>query len=49
MNGKNVRVGACLLVGDVEKMVRFYRDTLGFHTDWNGGDRAAMTRDLSRV
>lgn len=40
MNGKEVRVGACLLVGDMEKMVRFYRDTLGFTTAWNGGSFA---------
>ena len=26
MNGKSVRVGACLLVGDIVKMVKFYRD-----------------------
>ena len=30
MNGKSVRVGACLLVGDIVKMVKFYRDVLGF-------------------
>ena len=38
--GRDVRVGACLLVGDIDSMVRFYRDTLGFHTQWNGGDFA---------
>ena len=40
MNGKNVRVGACLLAGDMDTMARFYRDTLGFHTEWTGGDFA---------
>lgn len=40
MNGKTVRVGACLLVEDIGKMVRFYRDILGFTTDWNGGNFA---------
>ena len=40
MNGKDVRVGACLLVGDIEKMATFYRDILGFKTDWDGGDFA---------
>ena len=40
MVGKEVRIGACLLAGDMECMVRFYRDTLGFHTEWDGGDFA---------
>ena len=40
MDGKKVRIDACLLAEDVEKMVRFYRDVLGFHTDWDGGNFA---------
>lgn len=40
MDGKKVRVGACLLVGDIEKMVKFYRDILGLSTDWDGGNFA---------
>ena len=40
MIGREVRVGACLYVASIENMVRFYRDTLGFHTQWDGGDFA---------
>ena len=40
MNGRNVRIGASLLVGDMDSMVRFYRDILGFPTQWDGGDFA---------
>lgn len=40
MNGCEVRIGASLLVGDMDRMVRFYRDTLGFSTQWDGGDFA---------
>lgn len=37
MIGKDVRIGVSLLVGDMEKMVRFYRDVLGFQSQWEGG------------
>ena len=40
MVGHDVKVGACLYAGDMNKMVPFYRDTLGFHTQWDGGDFA---------
>lgn len=35
-----VRVGACVYAGDMDTMARFYRDTLGLATDWDGGDFA---------
>ena len=37
MNGKKVRTGTGLLVADMDRMVRFYRDILGFQTQWDGG------------
>ena len=48
MNGKSVRVGACLPVGDIVKMVKFYRDVLGFNTKWDGGSFAEYER-LSKL
>lgn len=42
MVGHDIKVGVCLFVGDMESMVQFYRDTLGFHTQWNGGDFAEL-------
>ncbi len=40
MIGRDVRVGACLFVDDMDRMVRFYRDTLGLDAQWDGGDFA---------
>jgi len=40
LNVKDIRIGTGLLVDDIGNMVRFYRDTLGFHTKWTGGDFA---------
>lgn len=40
MNGNNLRIDSCILAGDMERMVRFYRDTLGLQTGWDGGDFA---------
>lgn len=37
MNGKKVRTGVCIFADNMSKMVEFYRDILGFETDWNGG------------
>lgn len=42
MDKSKARIGVCALVDDVEAMVGFYRDTLGFHTDWNGGTFASF-------
>ena len=38
--GKEAQIGACLLAGSMETMVPFYRDILGFQTQWDGGDFA---------
>lgn len=40
MDGRNVRVGSCIYAADMEQMVRFYRDTLGLRTQWEGGNFA---------
>lgn len=29
-----------MIAGNMDSMVRFYRDTLGFDNQWNGGDFA---------
>lgn len=42
MNGSNVRVGSCIFACDMDLMVRFYRDTLGFQTQWDGQDFAEL-------
>ena len=38
--GKEARVGVSLLAGSMEAMIPFYRDILGFQTQWDGGDFA---------
>lgn len=40
LNSNEVRVGTCILVCDMDSMVRFYRDTLGLKTEWDGGNFA---------
>ena len=35
MNGMNVNIGVCLYVEDIEKMVSFYKNIMGFKTDWD--------------
>jgi len=40
MNGKDVRIGACISAENMKTMVQFYRDTLGFKAQWGGGDFA---------
>lgn len=42
MNGSNVKIGSCILAGDMDSMVQFYRDTLGLQTQWDGGDFAEL-------
>lgn len=37
---KDVHIGTGLLVGNIENMVHFYRDILGFQTQWDGGSFA---------
>ena len=34
-----------LFVGDMKKMVSFYRDILNFETDWDGGMYATFKKD----
>ena len=40
MKSSEVRVGSCILAGDMDTMVRFYRDILELKTEWDGGDFA---------
>lgn len=40
MESKEVKVGSCILAADMKSMVVFYRDTLGLHTEWDGGNFA---------
>ena len=42
MIGKEVRIGACLLAGHMDHRVKFYRDVVGFQTEWNGGNFATF-------
>ena len=40
VNSQNIKVGVCIFAGDMDCMVRFYRDILGLRTQWDGGDFA---------
>lgn len=42
MLGKNAKIGVGLLVENMEKMVPFYRDILGFQAQWDGGSFASF-------
>ena len=49
MIGKNVKTGVGILAENVPMMVAFYRDTLGFETDWDGGDFAEFHTASGRL
>lgn len=49
MIGKNVKTGVGILAENVPMMVAFYRDTLGFETDWDGGDFAEFYTASGRL
>ena len=36
--GQNSKVGVCIYAGDMVTMVHFYKDTLGFQTQWKEGE-----------
>ena len=40
MKSHEVRVGSCILAGEMDTMVGFYRDTIGLETNWDGGSFA---------
>lgn len=42
MIGKETKIGVGLLVGNMEVMVHFYRDVLGFQAQWDGGSFASF-------
>lgn len=43
MNSRKVKVGACILAGDMNTLVPFYRDILGLKTRWDGGNFASFS------
>ncbi len=38
MIGRNAKIGVCIYAADMDKMVPFYRDIIGFSTNWTGND-----------
>ena len=40
MNKKEAKVGVCIFAENMDTMVKFYRDTLGFHATWDYEDFA---------
>lgn len=49
MHGKPVRTGVCVYAGDMDRMVRFYRDVLGLRTSWTGGNFAEFETDSGQL
>lgn len=47
MNGEKVKVGVCIYAADMVSMVEFYREKLGFKTNWKNEDTFAEFQTAS--
>ncbi len=47
MNSSTTKIGACILAADMNKMGSFYRDRMGFETDWKEGEPFAEFKTAS--